>query len=331
MLAWMGTPSDTKTHSIRLGAAMDRIAPDGEVIPNPDATRRIETFKTWKTSLWAAAFAVSRLDPQYLTKSNVAEWSGLTCIDVDRITPRQAIAARSAMAEHPSCAVCFVSPSLMGVKAVMRIPVAETHAEYENAYNAAREAVRAQTGHETDAGKDSSRLCFLPPDPRAMVNPSAVILDVPEPAPSEPVQATAPPRQRGSKVELALALIDRLPPYPPGQGTRDAALPVGWALCGLSGGDEQVRQAWRRKLELDGRKAQDRLWTSDDWEAKAHSNPGALFSELTRIGVSAKAVGAELFRPKPAIPAGDWGVEDGKNANGEASDPAKGSSTANCR
>ena len=295
--AHLRAPSDPAVRRIRLGFAYDAISPDGELLPPDDAVARREAaFKAWKLGLWAAAFATSRLDPQYLKVANIRAYSGLCCIDVDHLAgPRASVEGRDAISSHPSCALAFVSPSLLGYKAILRVPVADDAAAYRRIYNAAKAAVESHTGCEVDgSGKDASRLCFLPPDADARLNLDAMALAIPDDAPSEPAFQRRPSCVDGAKPELALALIDHLPPYPPKTGSRDRALPIGWALCGLSGGDEETRLRWKAKLEQDGRGKADRLWTADDWRAKASTHAGALFNELTRNGVSVRKVAAGL-------------------------------------
>ncbi len=84
----------------------------------------------------------------------------------------------NALRADPHVYALFISPTGEGAKAIYRVPICQTGAEYELAYGAVATRVRDLTGVEIDKLADFTRLCFASHDHGAYLNPGAIELPV---------------------------------------------------------------------------------------------------------------------------------------------------------
>lgn len=104
-------------------------------------------------------------------KDGLAVHSGLVVTDLDHLpSPEDAARVRDALAHDAHVVAAFVSPSGLGVKALVRVEPCADAAEHEAAFAALLEHFAQEHGINLDtSGKDVSRLCFVSHDPGAFV------------------------------------------------------------------------------------------------------------------------------------------------------------------
>jgi len=108
-------------------------------------------------------------------KDGLQTHSGLVVADVDKL-PSAADAAklRDELAHDPHAQAVFVSPSGLGVKALVRVESCADAVAHEAAFAALVEHFAQAHGVNLDtSGKDVSRLCFVSHDPQAFVRDGA--------------------------------------------------------------------------------------------------------------------------------------------------------------
>lgn len=136
-------------------------------------------------------------------KDALVKPSGLVVLDIDHITPAELPEAKAKMTADPHTAICFVSPSGNGLKAVV---VAEftDDATFKQAWRAIAAYFSENHSITLDpTGKDICRLCYVSYDPEAYYNPDAVQF-VYEVAAVEPeVKLEALPEKAATKQEQA--------------------------------------------------------------------------------------------------------------------------------
>lgn len=114
--------------------------------------------------------------------SSLEQHSGLVVVDFDGLQPEAAVTAREAAAGSPHVVLAFLSPSQLGIKALVRVGTESGAALTEQTHRAAWAAASAHlaelVGQPADKGKDVSRLCFVSHDPDAHYNPKAEPLAV---------------------------------------------------------------------------------------------------------------------------------------------------------
>lgn len=111
--------------------------------------------------------------------------SGLICADLDRLGD-QLLGFRQLIEADPHTLGCFLSPSGTGLKVLLPVDLARSHAE---AFQAMRRHFLEQFGLEIDeACKDVCRACFVSYDPDAYLAKDALVLTYPP----EPVEFTEP-------------------------------------------------------------------------------------------------------------------------------------------
>jgi hypothetical protein len=112
--------------------------------------------------------------------------------DMDNLS---AVAAtKEAVSSDPRVVYVFISPSGIGLKAGVHIPVADNDADYKHAWQAVSTEFQQRYGGEWDpSGKDVSRLCYVSHDPTLYWNPQALCFEVP-PAPIPEPRPPTPSR-----------------------------------------------------------------------------------------------------------------------------------------
>lgn len=100
--------------------------------------------------------------------AGLVQHSGLLVLDFDGLKTKKATnELKSSLSEFPFVFAAFVSPSGLGVKALVKIPrEPEKHKNYFK-------AVKAEINSEylDDSGKDVSRFCYESHDPKIYINP----------------------------------------------------------------------------------------------------------------------------------------------------------------
>ena len=107
-------------------------------------------------------------------------------------------AIRNQIGADPHILSAALSPTIEGVKGIMRIPVCRTKEEHTAAFFAAAAHMLATYGLQIDpATKDATRVCYVTHDPQATWNGATVPLPVPEPQelPQRPATVSTAPRQ----------------------------------------------------------------------------------------------------------------------------------------
>jgi len=108
------------------------------------------------------------------SKENLAQASGVTVFDFDRLTHLPRIISK--LTADPYVLFCFVSVSGHGLKVGVQIPIVESDAEYKQYWQAIADYF--QKTHDLTAdpsGKDVSRLCFMSHDPNLYINEQAEV------------------------------------------------------------------------------------------------------------------------------------------------------------
>ena len=118
---------------------------------------------------------------------NLLQHSGRLQIDIDSLGLKQALEVRKLLASDPHIEAVFLSPSRLGVKAAMKIPICQNDDEHKQAFEAARRYIREKYNLIIDEScKDVRRLCFLSYDPQLVLNHDAVPLNTSEWSITEP-------------------------------------------------------------------------------------------------------------------------------------------------
>jgi len=95
--------------------------------------------------------------------------SGLLCLDFDHLQNVELLRNQLLQDEYFDTQLLFVSPSGNGLKWIISIDTATPHGEY---FAAVANYILQTYGIAVDkSGRDISRACFLPHDPRAYINP----------------------------------------------------------------------------------------------------------------------------------------------------------------
>jgi hypothetical protein len=137
--------------------------------------------------------------------ANLRQHSGIVHGDLDHL--RTVVAIKQAIADNPRTAYAFISPSGVGLKLGVHIPLVPDDTAYKHAWHAVSTAYEALYGERWDpSGKDVSRLCFLSHDPALYWNPDAVVFEVPPvpiPKPRPPTPQLSVPRQHICHLDYA--------------------------------------------------------------------------------------------------------------------------------
>jgi len=101
---------------------------------------------------------------------NLVQHSGLMAVDFDHLTNLEEVRQVLLADDYFDTQLLFVSPSGDGLKWIIPIDTSKTpHSEY---FAAVANYILQTYGIEVDkSGKDISRACFLPHDPKAFINP----------------------------------------------------------------------------------------------------------------------------------------------------------------
>ena len=134
-------------------------------------TAKAESLKTALDGFTASGvFAPTR------AKINLQEPSGCIIVDVDGLaSTAEAEATRDTLGNDPHVLAAFVSPSGLGVKAVVYVGTCANDAEAKSAWRALAEYLATTYSIQTDpSGKDVCRLCFVSHDPGAIIKTGEV-------------------------------------------------------------------------------------------------------------------------------------------------------------
>ena len=179
---------DTKGVIATLDAVINRITSGAKGLDertlycNATAQTDPKAYKAYKEKeLLAVTF--SGTFPRGKRKAqHLAQHSGLVTLDIDGLTAEQIPDLLAELAQHPYIVLTFISPSGMGIKAVVRVdPIPTNDLEHKRAYQACLdffEDLTTEYGFEIDtSGKDCSRLCYLAHDSRAIVHREVPAID----------------------------------------------------------------------------------------------------------------------------------------------------------
>ncbi len=107
-------------------------------------------------------------------KDALVKPSGLVVLDIDHIDPAELAEKEAQLKTDPHTAICFVSPSGKGLKAVFPADFTDD-ATFKQAYRAIANYLKEKHSLTLDeSGKDVCRLCFVSYDPTTYFNPGAV-------------------------------------------------------------------------------------------------------------------------------------------------------------
>ena len=107
-------------------------------------------------------------------KSSLVKPSGLVIIDIDHIAGQELADIKARLIADRHTALCFVSPSGAGLKAVFNAEFTDD-ATFKQAWRAIADCFKQTHGITLDpTGKDIGRLCYVSYDPEAHYNPDAV-------------------------------------------------------------------------------------------------------------------------------------------------------------
>lgn len=182
---------DTKGSSSFLGEVIAYI----QGTESREATEKLrasegEAREKIKRSMMAATWS-AKMNGAGRTAKNVETYSGLICLDIDKLTPEQLAEYWEKIIADPHTYFSFISPSGNGIKVVMAVTGGpENHGENFKAL----ESYFKQKGITVDpSGKDVNRLCFLPHDPDLYFNPNYVTFEPPPPSTKTVKKAKAAP------------------------------------------------------------------------------------------------------------------------------------------
>lgn len=141
---------------------------------NKELTMQLREIKDSKS---ARKFKATQFDyatfSGLFTKRNdnaLISHSGLLTIDFDHISDLQQLKKQLLQDEYFETELLFVSPSGDGLKWIIPINISE--ASHQNFFQAIANYIKEVYQQEVDkSGKDISRACFLPHDPKAYINP----------------------------------------------------------------------------------------------------------------------------------------------------------------
>ena len=180
--------NDTKGVIASLEAVIDRIRSGANGLDektrycNATATTDPKAYKVYKeTNLPAVIF--SGTFPEYKRKAKyLSQHSGLVVLDVDGLTAEQRPVLLAELAQHPYIRLAFVSPSGVGIKAIVRVdPIPTNDLEHKGAYQACLDFfddLATEYNFDIDtSGKDCSRLCYLAHDTRLIVHPDVPAIE----------------------------------------------------------------------------------------------------------------------------------------------------------
>ena len=165
---------------------------------------------------------------------SLLQHSGQVVLDIDNNIDLDKV--HDHLAEHPNVRFAFISPSMVGMKAVVRVsPVPMTVAEHHAAFEAVLKVFSEyadQDPTKLPAQRDPNRLCFLAHDPAAIDSPGAapVPWELPASLP-EPEVSPAPDHSPPSVQDAieTLKLLDAVD-YPRwieiGMAIKSAGLPL---------------------------------------------------------------------------------------------------------
>ena len=100
---------------------------------------------------------------------NLKEYSGYIILDIDKLPKDEIKNYKQKIAEVPFTFACFISPSGVGLKIIIKISSNPT--EHLQAFNQLKAIYEKATGVEIDkSGKDINRLCFFSCDSNIVIN-----------------------------------------------------------------------------------------------------------------------------------------------------------------
>lgn len=141
------------------------------------AKQRTEKLRSTKDPKQARQFKASTFDyctfsGMFQTRNDKAliSHSGLLCIDFDHLQSVDLLRKQLLQDEYFDTQLLFVSPSGDGLKWIIEIDTRKApHGEY---FASVANYILQTYGIEVDkSGRDISRACFLPHDPKAFINP----------------------------------------------------------------------------------------------------------------------------------------------------------------
>jgi hypothetical protein len=112
--------------------------------------------------------------------AHLVQHTGIVHGDLDHLDSVTAV--KQAICGDPRTVYAFISPSGVGLKVGVHVPVVADDAAYKHAWQTVSAVYEVQYGGRWDpSGKDVSRLCFVSDDPDFYPNLDAAVFEVPEP------------------------------------------------------------------------------------------------------------------------------------------------------
>ena len=141
-----------------------------------------KTYKAYKEKEFPAVTFAGTFPKSKRKAAHLGQHSGCVVIDIDGLDMAMLPDLLVVLAQLPEVLLAFISPSGMGIKAVLRVdPIPENDIEHKGAYAVAKayfDDLADEFSFEVDtSGKDCSRLCYLAHDPIAIVHPNAPALN----------------------------------------------------------------------------------------------------------------------------------------------------------
>lgn len=97
--------------------------------------------------------------------------SGLIILDFDKFESKEkTLEYKNILVKNEYIFSCWISPSALGVKALIKIPINEKHKEYFDALNK-----HFKSSHFDEMGSDVARLCFESYDPDLYINENSTL------------------------------------------------------------------------------------------------------------------------------------------------------------
>lgn len=162
-------------------------------------------------------------------KGSFIEPSGFIILDIDSLPLNQLSEIRVKIESDQYCAICFLSPSGVGLKVALKVSM-NNDAECKAAFAAISEYFKSKYQIELDqSGKDISRACFVSFDPDIFYKPDAnqfcYEIKAEEPKPATKVQVT-PTSDKIERYVLSVinGELDRV--VSAGRGTGNEALNI---------------------------------------------------------------------------------------------------------
>jgi hypothetical protein len=220
---------DEALQAIRTGRWQDQMRTLRRTLTHGGKGLYDQQKKTLDAFSFGGTFAPTR------SKEHLTQHSGLGHYDYDHLGALDH--AREVLCAVPAVVYVFASPSGLGLKVGLRIPVLPSDRAYKHAWQCGADYLEAQTGLVADpSGKDICRLCFVSYDPEISLNLEAEVFPVPKvpaPLPSRRGARSASPGARSGStrdrreqyVQQAIARARRLitesvPPTSTTQGNR---------------------------------------------------------------------------------------------------------------